>query len=137
MPLHHGTTVEISGTGIFIRGGSGAGKSDLAIRLMEKGAKLVADDYTELTAKKDQLIATAPEKIKGLVEAYGIGLISVDCTQKTQIKLVVQLAEGNEMERMPEAQTTLIEGISLPVVFLCAKHASATAKLALYLKSLE
>lgn len=137
MPSHHGTTIEINGVGIFIQGASGAGKSDFAIRLIEMGANLIADDYTNLTPASDALIASAPENIKGLIEIHGIGVISTEVKKQTQVKLVVELVEGDKIERMPEQQSTLIEGVSLPLIFLCAKQASATAKLSLYLKSLE
>lgn len=137
MTLLHGTTVEIDGLGIFITGPSGSGKSDLAIRLMDRGAKLVADDYTEILVVNNGLSARPPQNIKGKIEARGIGIIKVENINQTDISIVVQLQEADEIERMPETQNVTIEGVELPVVFLCAKHASSVAKLFLYLKSLE
>jgi serine kinase of HPr protein (carbohydrate metabolism regulator) len=56
----HATCVAIDGRGILIRGRSGAGKSDLALRLIDRGARLVSDDYTILAASGGRLRAAAP-----------------------------------------------------------------------------
>lgn len=136
MTLLHGTTVEFNGHGLFITGASGAGKSDLAIRLIDRGAVLVSDDYTEVKSTRNTLTATVPKNIKGKIEAYGIGIIDAKNKDQTTINLVINLVDTDKLERMPKDDTVTIEGISLPQIYLCAKHASAVAKLCLYLKSL-
>jgi serine kinase of HPr protein (carbohydrate metabolism regulator) len=136
MAILHGTTIELNGHGIFIIGTSGMGKSDLAICLMDRGARLVSDDYTEITVKNNILTATAPKNIKNRVEVHGIGIIKVKSKSKAKLSLVVQLIEEKDLERMPEEETIIIEDISLPKIYLCAKHSSAVAKLCLYLKYL-
>ena len=62
MLLVHGTTVEIAGQAVLIRGPSGSGKSDLALRLIDGGAQLVADDQTELSPRDGRLVASAPAR---------------------------------------------------------------------------
>src|SRR5262249_17365812 len=69
----HATCVALrigrSWQGVLLRGPSGAGKSDFALRLIEGGARLVADDQTELVRKGSKVIASAPTRIAGLIEA--------------------------------------------------------------------
>jgi serine kinase of HPr protein (carbohydrate metabolism regulator) len=60
MIMVHGTTVALEGEGVLLRGPSGSGKSDLALRLIDGGARLVADDQTELTRTANGLIARSP-----------------------------------------------------------------------------
>ena len=73
--LVHATTLDIAGLGVLILGASGVGKSDLALRLIADGALLVADDQTLVEARGDELWATAPATIAGLIEARGVGIV--------------------------------------------------------------
>ncbi|MGE3652127.1 MAG: HPr kinase/phosphorylase, partial [Reyranellaceae bacterium] len=71
----HATCVALPEGGVLLRGDSGAGKSDLALRLIDGGARLVADDRTDLMREGDLLIARAPTSIAGLIEARGLGIL--------------------------------------------------------------
>ena len=77
----HASCVAIGGKGVLILGDSGAGKSDLALRLIDDGAKLVADDRTELYAARGTLCARAPKSIAGLIEVRGLGIIALPLPQ--------------------------------------------------------
>ena len=76
----HTTAVELHGDAIFLRGEPGSGKSDLALRLIHEGAKLRSYDRVELTYRKSQLYAGSPEKINGIIEVRGVGLLAVGFT---------------------------------------------------------
>ena len=75
--LVHGTCIEIDGLGVLLRAPSGGGKSDLALRLIDDGAHLVADDQVQLTARAGRLVATAPLRISGRMEVRGLGIVEV------------------------------------------------------------
>ena len=97
----HATCVAIGGRGVLILGKSGSGKSDLALRLMDDGAKLVADDRTELTVERGRLCARAPKSIAGLIEVRGLGIVAQPFATKAVIALAVRL--DTAPKRLPEA----------------------------------
>jgi HPr kinase/phosphorylase len=99
----HGTAVLIGGDGVLIRGDSGSGKSSLALALIERGGKLVADDRLMLSAVNGRLIATPPEATAGQIELRGRGLISVPHERGCVIHLVADIVSEEGLERMPEA----------------------------------
>jgi serine kinase of HPr protein (carbohydrate metabolism regulator) len=88
--------------GVLLLGDSGAGKSDLALRLIGRGAKLVADDRTELSVERGRLIARAPKSISGLMEVRGVGIVEMPHAASAHIVLVVDLA--GKVKRLPERQ---------------------------------
>ena len=74
----HGVLVEVYGEGILLLGDSGIGKSELAIELVKRGHRLVADDAVELRKVSNrQIMGTAPENIRHFIELRGVGLINV------------------------------------------------------------
>ena len=73
-----GVMLEVYGEGVLIQGESGVGKSEVAIELLKRGHRLVADDAVEIKeTSRDTLIATAPELIRGYMELRGIGVIDI------------------------------------------------------------
>lgn len=136
MALIHATCITLNGIGVLIRGPSGAGKSDLALRLIDGGAELVADDYCELTGRNGQIVAAAPSTIAGKIEIWGYGIITLPFRAFAAVGLVVDLTPEREIERMPEAATCVLEGISVPKLMLDAFTASAAAKVRIVLASL-
>jgi HPr kinase/phosphorylase len=97
---------------VLIRGPSGAGKSSLGLELMAWGARLVADDRTELSREGESLVARCPAAIRGLIEARGVGILQAEATEAV-VELVVDLGEG-EGERLPPWREAVILGVSLP-----------------------
>src|SRR5580698_6499368 len=95
----HASCVAIGKAGVLLLGKSGAGKSDLALRLIDQGAVLVADDRTLVWVEKDALHARAPSTIKGLLEIRGLGIVTMPVRAKARIALVVRL--GPEGARLP------------------------------------
>ncbi len=130
----HGTCVAIDGLAVLIRGSSGAGKSDVALRLMDKGATLVADDRVNLTLKNETLEASPPNNLAGKLEVRGIGIIERPYVSAVPISLVVDLASPSEIDRMPEAQTVNLHGVILPLTRLTPFEASTPLKVKLALQ---
>src|SRR3546814_4550549 len=87
----HSSTVSVNGRAVMIEGRSGSGTSDLALRLIDRGAKLVSDDYTIVRRKGKMLLASPPENIAGKIEVRGIGLVEMTHISDVPVALVVQL----------------------------------------------
>ena len=137
MTLAHATCVAIGDIGILIRGPSGAGKSDLALRLIDGGAVLVSDDYSNLSTQGDSLEAGAPETIAGKIELRGHGIVNVEYGTSAQIGLVVDLAHKDDIARVPETQTCTVEGIMIAHVIVDPDTPSAAAKIRLVVHTLN
>ena len=105
----HATCVAIAKRGLLIVGPSGSGKSTLGLALMALGAKLVADDRTELFNKTGKLIAKCPVAICGLIEARGLGLIRTPTLASAEIALVVDLGQTETHRLPPHRYTTLCD----------------------------
>lgn len=127
----HASCVAIAGRAVLIAGRSGSGKSDLALRLVDRGARLVSDDYTILTPSEGRLLASAPGTIAGRIEVRGVGLAELEPVRDVPVALHVDL--DRVPERLPEAETVTIAGIALPSLRLNALEASAPIKLELAL----
>ncbi len=127
----HATCVAVSGSGVLLRGPAGSGKSDLALRLIDGGARLVADDQVALTARDGRLFARPPETIAGNIEARGIGVMTLPHDGEAPVALVIDLVAPDLVERMPEPARCRYLGIELPLVALAAFEASAPAKVRL------
>jgi HPr kinase/phosphorylase len=133
--LLHATAVAIDGRALLLRGASGSGKSDLALRLIDAGARLVADDQSELYRQGDRVIVRAPATIAGLLEVRGIGILRLDALSEAPVALIVDLVPAENLERLPARQTETILGLALPLVAVMPFDASAAAKLRLALRA--
>jgi HPr kinase/phosphorylase len=131
--LLHATAVAIDGRAVLLRGASGSGKSDLALRLIDAGARLVADDQSELCREGDSVIVRAPATIAGLIEVRGIGIMRLDAVPEAPVALVVDLVPLEEIERLPARRSETLLGLALPVIRVAPFDASAAAKLRLAL----
>ena len=127
----YATCVDINGAGVLLRGPSGSGNSDLALRLIEGGAKLVADDRTELSLENGQLMAQAPQTIAGRMEVRGLGIIDVAHCETTTVTLVVDLVAQDAVDRLPAAQCCAYLEHRVPLLALAAFEASTPAKIRL------
>lgn len=137
MPFLHASCVEWGSDGILICGKSGAGKSDLCLRLIDSGAKLVADDQTEIKNESGRLTAICPASLQGMLEIRGIGIVRKPFIPKTEIKLKLDLRTDEKIDRMPLPATEVLEGINIPVFTLDPFEASALPKIKTYLKILN
>lgn len=123
----HATSIAIDGRAVLLIGPSGSGKSDLALRLIDRGAILVSDDYTELTHSDERLLASAPEAIAGRMEVRGIGIVDMAHVGAIPVALVVRL--DARVERMPEPATCTLARRAIPAIAVNPFEASAPIKI--------
>lgn len=111
----HGSCVALNGRGLLILGPSGSGKSALALALMGMGAALVSDDRTLLRRDGDRVLADAPDTIRGLIEARGIGILRADPAGVVPLALVADLGGAGDA-RLPPLRSHDVLGVALPLV---------------------
>ncbi|MCV2872261.1 HPr kinase/phosphatase C-terminal domain-containing protein [Defluviimonas sp. WL0050] len=111
----HASCVALAGRGVLIFGPSGSGKSGLALQLMALGCDLVADDRTAVATRDGVAVATAPEAIRGKIEARGVGLLRAETLAVARLALAVDLAHL-ESERLPPLRTHSVLGVELPLL---------------------
>lgn len=131
----HASCVASDGRAVLIAGQSGSGKSDLALRLIDRGFTLVSDDRTIIHKEGTKLIASAPAAIKDKLEIRGIGIVEMESLSEVPVALVVELA--SDMQRMPDdSRERLILGVAVPLITVDAMTASAASKVAVGLDCL-
>ena len=112
--VHHASAVTLgdpgsAGFGVLIEGPSGSGKSALALELIALGARLVADDRTRILARDGWPWLCAPERLQGVIEARGVGLIQVPSAAAAPLRLIVDMG-AVEPARLPEPATREVLG---------------------------
>jgi serine kinase of HPr protein (carbohydrate metabolism regulator) len=131
----HASCVAIGDRAVLIEGPSGSGKSDLALRLIDRGAVLVSDDYTDVRTAEGHVMARAPATIAGSIEVRGLGIHAFPARDEVQVALVVRL--DALVPRMPEQhEFRSVAGQPVPVIALDAFHASTPIKVELALSRL-
>ena len=133
----HGTCVCIGRTGVLIRGPSGAGKSDLALRLIDRGAVLVSDDYCEVEVRDGAITLRPPAAIAGQMEVRGLGVVKMAHRGAATLGLIVDLAPGASIERLPEKTQEILSGNPVRWISVDPTHASSDAKIRLAVAGLE
>ena len=131
----HATTVAIDGVAVMIEGASGSGKSDLALRLIDRGATLVSDDQTLVVRSGKGLLARAPTTIAGQIEVRGIGILTMPHVDDVPVGLLVRV--DGAIERMPDRRARKIVGIDVRQFAVDPFHASAPIKVELALRNPE
>lgn len=135
MKLVHATCVKMSGVGVLLRGASGSGKSDLALRLVNRGARLIGDDYVYVGCEDGDLYAATPQEIAGKIEVRGVGIAVVPFDRVVRIAVVIDL-QNERVERLPQRGETMIETVALPCFKLMPFEDSACEKVALLVAAL-
>lgn len=128
----HASTVASDGRAVLISGPSGSGKSDLALRLLDRGFTLVSDDQTIVKRDGERLLAAPPPNIAGKLEVRGIGIVDVEHQDAVPVALLVELT--SDIRRLPDdSRERPILGIPVPLISIDAMTASAPSKVALAL----
>lgn len=132
----HASCVELQGVGVLLLGPSGSGKSDLALRLIDAGACLVADDQVSIERRADRLFGSAVEALAGLLEVRGLGIVRLPCSTAAELGLAVALEIAGARDRLPDPATSYsLLGLALPCLHLDPRAASAGAKIRLALSA--
>jgi HPr kinase/phosphorylase len=138
--LIHATAVAIDTPigpqAVLLRGPPGAGKSDLGLRLIDAGARLIADDQSELHRRGELVIVRAPATIAGLIEVRGIGILQMEFLPEAPVRLIVDLLLAESIERLPIRATERLLDIELRRLAVTSFEASAAAKVALAVRAL-
>ncbi|WP_363284203.1 HPr kinase/phosphatase C-terminal domain-containing protein [uncultured Sphingomonas sp.] len=123
----HASCVAIDGRAVLIEGRSGTGKSDLALRLIDRGAQLVSDDYTMLLRRGDDLIAKPPANLAGKMEIRGIGIVELSHQSDIPVAMLVVITE--QPPRMPAGgRKRIIAGVEVREIALPSLEPSAPIK---------
>jgi HPr kinase/phosphorylase len=126
--LLHATAVSIDGNGVLLLGPAGSGKSDLALRLIDRGAILISDDAVPLETNGQLPLLTAAPNIEGRLEVRGLGICSVPFLTSAQLRLVAQLVD--QVDRIPPDNLAItIAGFAVPLVNIVPFEGSSTIKL--------
>jgi len=131
----HATCVQLGGVGVVLLGASGVGKSDLALRLIDAGALLVADDQLQVEATPTGLLGRPAETQAGLLEVRGLGILRLPYCRASPLGLVVELDCAPPAPRLPEPSTYPLLGTELRCLRLDPRQASAAAKVRLALRA--
>jgi HPr kinase/phosphorylase len=125
----HGSMVDVYGIGILVAGKSGIGKSEVALDLVERGHRLVADDVVMLTKKNNILMSSATEMSKHFMEIRGLGIVDVmsmfgvrAIRYQKRLEIVLELTlwdETREVERTGLNNDSIsILGLDIPLIHL-------------------
>lgn len=125
----HASCVSIGSKGVLLLGKSGSGKSDVALRLMARGAMLVADDQVILREEEGRLIASVDPQIRGLLEIHGVGLVRYPVATNIPVRLAVNLVALDKMEHIPAPATYSALGVSVPQIGIYGFDASTPDKI--------
>lgn len=144
--LVYGTCVALGPRAALLRGPSGSGKSDLALRFVLETpasqtpaslcAALVADDQVLIERREGRLLASPPATIAGKIEVRGIGIVTLPYRPQAELRLLIDLSDPDDVPRLPPATSEVFCGLSLPVLRLAPFEASAPLKLRLALEAL-
>ncbi len=129
----HGTCVAVDGRAVVIEGRSGAGKSDLALRLIDRGAALVSDGQVICQRYEGGLIACTPAQLAGRIEVHGLGIVEMPHLERVPVNLLIVLLDIPS--HFPDdVRGRRIAGIEVPVLALAGLEPSAPIKVELALK---
>jgi HPr kinase/phosphorylase len=123
----HATAVAVAGAGLLICGKSGSGKSDLALRLIDRGAILISDDQVDIRRDRQVLLLSPPASLAGKLEVRSLGILERQHVSGIELKLVLDLKQ--HPDRFPmDRQMMFLLGIKVPSCTLDAMEISAAIK---------
>lgn len=130
--LIHATALAYKRKGLLFMGPSGSGKSDLALRLMNRGGELIADDQVCLRVEGTELVAFSPQSIHGKCEVRSLGILTFRALDSHAIDFIIELKPLSEISRYPfDSNVKNLCDLTLPVYYLNAFEASVVEKISL------
>ncbi len=132
--IHHAGLIALRQGGLWrgalIEGPSGVGKSDLALRAVESGFALAADDRTVVFTSGGRLYGKAPDSLAGLIEIRGLGIVPTPVIAFAQIALIVRCIDApGGVERLPEPRFEALCDVTVPVFDLWPLEPAAPVKI--------
>ena len=134
--LLHATCVSFDKKGVLLQGPSGIGKSDLALRLIEIGGILVADDQVDLSVRAGKLIANSPKSLLCKLEVRGLGIIEFPTIQNIPLSIVVDLVQKERIPRFPELEYLEILNVCIRGLFFSPFEPSCAIKIKTAVKNI-
>ena len=125
----HASCVAAGNGGVLILGNSGQGKSDLALRLIDRGARLVADDRCDIWFDRGRLWCRPPENLAGKLEVRGIGIVDLPYIEEAALSIIVDLVSSDQVDRLPAQHMEELLGCRISSITLAPFEASAPAKI--------
>lgn len=132
----HATAVAVEGAGVLLRGPSGSGKSDLALRLIESGAQLISDDQTLLFVEDERLMAQPPPEISGKIEVRGVGVVQIGPPAVAPVLLLVDLVDEADVPRVATYEPVELLGFKTPCIQLAPFEVSTAMKVKLAIRNM-
>jgi len=132
----HATAIALGGKACLLLGPSGSGKSDLALRLLEAGGKLIGDDYVQISRAGKRLAVSALAPMRGHIEVRGVGIVKLSparLARSAPLAAAFELVPSGQVERLPEPASMRLLDIELPLWKLAPFEQSALRKLKLLL----
>lgn len=123
----HATAVAIKERGILIVGPSGSGKSDLALRLIDRGATLISDDQVIASRQERTIVLNPPANIAGKIELYSVGIFDVPFVKDINLSMIVQLAPNSERYPLDRQTRSCLE-LEVPLITLDGQTSSSPIK---------
>lgn len=131
----HASCVAIYDVGILFTGPSGSGKSDLALRLIDRGARLIGDDQIHLKRQGNAIMLEPVQSLTGKIEVRSLGIYAVDYVRN--VPLICEFQLSQKVDRFPlDRQSTIIFGLPVPSIKLLAYEASAPIKVEMAVRQL-
>ena len=135
--LLHGSCAALEGEAVLFLAPPGGGKSDLLLRLIERGWRLVADDQVALGVGPEVAMAAPPPALAGMLEVRGLGLLTGLDWSAAPLRLVARLVARGDVPRLPSPESWSAEAVTLPLIHLDPWAASAPSRLAVALRVLR
>lgn len=132
----HGACVSIAGRAVLIEGRSGEAKTDLALRLIDRGATLVADAQVICQRHDGGLVASPAAHAAGRIEVRGIGSIAMPHAERVPVDLLVEIGDP-AASLVGDTPSRRIAGVEVPIVSVAALEPSAPIKVELALGRLR